>query len=74
LADARKTAAQGVLFGHTHVACCRQEEDGLWVLNPGSCGSWGGSAGLVETDGNKITGCRILRQPDLDGFTAAEER
>lgn len=74
MADARKTGAQGVLFGHTHAAYCRQEEDGLWVLNPGSCGFYGGSAGLVETDGNKITGCRILRQPELDGFTAAEER
>ena len=73
IADARKTRVQAVLFGHTHEAYCTQEPDGLWVLNPGSCGYFGGSAGLIETDGNKITGCRILRQPELDELTTAEE-
>ena len=74
VADARRTASQAVLFGHTHVAYCQQEEDGLWVMNPGSCGYYGGSAGLLEISGNKISGCRIIRQPDLEDITAGEER
>jgi len=66
LKDARDNDVQAVLYGHTHVADCHREEDGLWVLNPGSCGSSGGSAGLIETCGNEIIACRILRQADLE--------
>lgn len=66
LADARRSGAQAVLYGHTHRAVCTQEEDGLWVLNPGSCGSWGGSVGLIEVQNGEITACRILRQEDLE--------
>lgn len=66
VADARKTGVQAVLFGHTHEAYCHLEEDGLWVVNPGTCGTYGGSAALIETENNEITGCRILRQPELD--------
>ena len=65
LADARQAKAQAVLFGHTHQAVCYQEEDGLWVLNPGACGSWGGSAGVIETDGERITACYLMQQADL---------
>lgn len=65
LTDARAAKAQVVMFGHTHQAVCYQEEDGLWVLNPGACGSWGGSAGVVETDGKKISACYIIRQADM---------
>lgn len=65
LADARKYNAKAVLYGHTHIADCHQENDGLWVLNPGTCGHYGGSAGLLVTDGQKITACRILTQTDL---------
>lgn len=54
LADARTMRAQAVLFGHTHEAYCHQEEDGLWVLNPGSCGYGGGSAGIIEVADGKI--------------------
>lgn len=64
--DARSTGAQAVLFGHTHSAHCSLEEDGLWVVNPGSCGYYGGSAAVIEVDQNRITGCRIIRQPDLE--------
>ena len=63
--DARACKVQAVLYGHTHVADCRQEEDGLWVLNPGSCGYGGGSAGLILCEGGKIRECRILREEDL---------
>ena len=66
LRDARESKVDAVLYGHTHVADCHQEEDGLWVLNPGSCGSWGGSAGLIEISDNKILNCRILRLDDLE--------
>ena len=65
LADARAANAQVVMFGHTHQALCYQE-DGLWVLNPGTCGSWGGSVGVVETDDKKITACYLMQQADLD--------
>ena len=64
-AEARRLGAQAVLYGHTHVADCRLETD-LWVLNPGTCGHFGGSAGVIETDGEKITACRIIRQTDLE--------
>ena len=64
-ADARRYGAKAALYGHTHKADCHLEED-LWVLNPGSCGYYGGSAGLIETDGIKITGCRIITQSDLE--------
>lgn len=33
---ARACDAHIVLFGHTHIPYCQQEDDGLWVLNPGS--------------------------------------
>ena len=66
LTDARAMGAQAALYGHTHTADCHAEEDGLWVLNPGACGSFGGSAGLIETDNGKIISCRLLRQEDLE--------
>lgn len=66
LRDARAARVQAVLYGHTHVADCHQEEDGLWVLNPGSAGYGGGSAGLMEVENGKIKSCRILRQEDLE--------
>lgn len=66
LRDARKCHGAAALYGHTHVADCHQEEDGLWVLNPGSCGYYGGSAGLMEIQKGKILSCRILREDDLD--------
>lgn len=65
LADARAAKAQAVLYGHTHVADCRFEED-IWVLNPGSCGYGGGSCGLVEVEGGRIVLCRIMTQQDLE--------
>lgn len=66
LADARRSNVQAVLYGHTHKADCHQEPDGLWVLNPGSCGQFGGTAGIIETDGKNITACRIIGQADLE--------
>lgn len=65
LRDAKASAADVVLYGHTHEANCYREEDGLWVLNPGSCGYYGGSAGLIITESGRIRDCRILRQRDF---------
>ena len=67
-AEARAMHAQAALYGHTHVAECRRDETGMWILNPGSAGYGGGSAGLIETENNTITSCRILRQEDLEEF------
>ena len=64
LRDARACRVDAVLYGHTHQADCRQE-DGLWILNPGSCGYFGGTVGLIETKDHRITACRILREEDL---------
>jgi len=38
----------------------------LWVLNPGSCGSWSGTVGLIETENETIIACKILSQADLE--------
>lgn len=66
LSEARRAGADAVLYGHTHRADCHQEPDGLWVLNPGSCGSFSGSAGLIRIDNKTITACYVIRQADLE--------
>lgn len=68
LADARADGAAAVLYGHTHKADCHREADGLWVLNPGSCGYGGGTAGLLEICDGRIESCRLLQQKDLEEF------
>jgi len=55
-----------VLYGHTHRMDCRQEPDGLWILNPGSAGRGTLSAGVVKTDGEKVTACYLLTEKDLE--------
>ena len=65
LRDARTAKVDAALYGHTHIADCHREEDGLWVLNPGSCGYFGGSAGLIVAQNGKITDCSILQEADL---------
>ncbi len=65
LKDARASRVDAVLYGHTHQADCCQEPDGLWILNPGSCGYGGGTAGLIQVENRKIVSCRILRDENL---------
>lgn len=65
LRDARAANVAAVLYGHTHAADCHREDDGLWVMNPGSSGYYGGSAGIIETRDGKITACRIVKEADL---------
>lgn len=67
IAAACAEGAQVAVFGHTHQAVCfYANEEQLWVLNPGTCGSWGGSAGVVEIEGEKVSACYIVKQADLD--------
>lgn len=65
LRDARACKVAAVLYGHTHVADLHQEDDCLWVMNPGSCGYFGGSAGLIEVSDGQIRDLRILRDTDI---------
>lgn len=62
--DARDSGAQAVLYGHTHLRDCHQEA-GLWVINPGSCGGYGGSAGLLTVEDGQILAFRFLTQEDI---------
>lgn len=66
IAEAREAQTALVLFGHTHSAYAEQLSDGLWVMNPGSCGYYGGSVGVVEIENEKITSVKILRESELE--------
>lgn len=68
LQAARENKVQAVLYGHTHVAECYLTDEGMWVMNPGSCGSSSGSAGVIEIEDEKISACYILRQADVNGI------
>ncbi len=66
LRDARAAGAAIALYGHTHQPDLHREEDGLWVMNPGSAGYGGGSAGLIHIEAGAIVGCRLYTQWDLE--------
>ncbi len=66
LRDARAAGARAVLYGHTHCADCHQEEDGLWVMNPGSCGSSSGTVGVIEVCDGNILECKIVTNKNLE--------
>ena len=68
LSAARAAGAGVALYGHTHQAYCHQEVDGLWVMNPGSCGYCGGSAGIIEVGDGRVKSCRLIRERDLEEF------
>ncbi len=55
---AREAGADVALFGHTHQRYCK-EKDGLWLLNPGACGRWDASCGVVEIQGGRVA-CRLV--------------
>ena len=44
-----------LLFGHTHRSECFFDQ-GLWVMNPGACNTWG-SYGVIQLTDGKITCC-----------------
>lgn len=62
LSEARRYEARVALYGHTHVPDCHCEDDGLWVLNPGSAGYNGGSAAVLETDNGQVTACYLINE------------
>jgi predicted phosphodiesterase len=66
LAEAVRNNAAAALYGHTHIADCRKLSDGMWVLNPGACGSFGGSAGVIETEQGEIKACYLIKSTDLE--------
>ena len=50
--------ADVALFGHTHLPYCEQYH-GIWMLNPGSCGSGSRpSYGMIEIESKQIS-CRL---------------
>ena len=63
--DARQHGAAAALFGHTHRKHCHQEEDGMWVINPGSCRGDDGSVAVLEVEDGKISACTFLEQADI---------
>ena len=68
VAEARAMDAQAALYGHTHVAEVYQTESGMWVMNPGTAGYGGGSAGLLLVENGKILSCKIITPEDLEEF------
>lgn len=52
---ALEAEADFLLFGHTHHPECFQKQ-GLWILNPGSCG-YGKSYGVIRLSDDKISCC-----------------
>lgn len=68
LYNARRSGVQVALYGHTHCPDCRQLEDGLWVMNPGSCGDSCGSVGCIEARDDGTVFCRLIRHTDLEGM------
>lgn len=64
-ADARRCGAALALYGHTHRPDCHQDNDGLWVMNPGTCGSFGGSAGVVKIEDGQIKSCYFVTAEDF---------
>lgn len=58
---AMEAEANLLLFGHTHRADCF-ETRGLWVMNPGACGT-GGTYGVVELSPDAMT-CLCKRVDD----------
>lgn len=72
LADAKEKNAQIVTFGHTHEALCFKTNEHMWVLNPGSCRSWSGSAGVIEVADKRVSACYIVKQADLEAMQGQE--
>lgn len=61
---AREANADVLLFGHTHNAF-QEYDDGLYIMNPGHCGGYGASYGIVDiTDkGDIVTNIVRLSPP-----------
>ncbi len=55
---ALEAGAEVALFGHTHDAYCCEEGD-LLLMNPGSCGSFSGTYGVIEVSNGEIQSAAI---------------
>ena len=59
---AREAQVDILLFGHTHEAFC-QQQDGLWIMNPGTIrGGLVPTCGVIRLEGER-TICEILEIP-----------
>ena len=58
---AQEAGVQAVLFGHTHIPYCEQH-NGIWFLNPGSCGFDRPTYGIV----NISNGCADYQLKRVD--------
>ena len=63
--DAKVMGAKAALFGHTHTPY-RENREGIWLFNPGSCGNGGGTVGVIETENGEILDCKILKAEDWE--------
>ncbi len=50
---AREAGVRVAVFGHTHRPFC-EEHDGLWLLNPGSCGYGRDAYGLIWIEDGSV--------------------
>jgi putative phosphoesterase len=66
VAEARRLEARVALYGHTHIAECHQEPDGMWVINPGTCGYGEKTAAVITVNEKEITACRFVCQAELE--------
>ncbi len=53
LLEGRRLDARLVLFGHTHRPLL-QQQDGIWLLNPGSCSALSGSYAAITFEDGKF--------------------
>ncbi len=66
VADARRYNADIALYGHTHMHEIHKEDCGIWVVNPGSAGNYGGTAALITIRDLGNFTCSIIKQGDLE--------
>ena len=63
--EARRVGAQLALFGHTHRALL-EEQDGLWLMNPGACGAGRSDFGEIITDEHGGFTCRLRNAETME--------
>ena len=68
--EARRVGAQLALFGHTHRALL-EEQDGLWLMNPGACGAGRSAFGEIITDEHGGFTCRLRNAEEMEEHDAA---
>ena len=64
---AREAGADVALYGHTHRPALEQTEDGLWLFNPGACGAYFATCGVLEIANGTVTCYNITVDPPSAG-------